>query len=45
MDGSCGVGGVVERTEGRPSEGVVREEGVSGDERALGEETTVMGME
>lgn len=35
----------MERTEGRPSEGVMGVEGVSGDERTLGEETTVMGME
>lgn len=35
----------MERTEGRPSEGAIGVEGVSGDERTLGEGTTVMGME
>ncbi len=35
----------MERTKGRPSEGAMEVEGVSGDERTLGEGTTVMGME
>lgn len=35
----------MERTEGRPSEGSTGVEGVSGDEKTVGEGTTVMGTE